>query len=68
MAILSKACKAHYYELHIFVSLGLTNIPGLCSNFVDCGFFLEKNLPDILAPCETNLDDSTDPGNFSVRG
>ena len=24
--------------------------------------------PDILALCETNLDDSIDSGNFSVRG
>ena len=33
-------------------------------NFVDCESFLESNSPDILALCETNLDDS---GNFSVR-
>ena len=26
------------------------------------------NFPDILAPCETNLDDSIDSGNFSVTG
>ena len=31
---------------------------GMCSNFVDCEFFLESNSPDILALCETNLDDS----------
>ena len=30
-------------------------------------FFLESNSPDILALCETNLDDSIDPGNFSVK-
>ena len=30
--------------------------------------FLESNSTDILALCETNLDDSIDPGNFSVRG
>ena len=29
--------------------------------------FLESNSPDILALCETNLDDSIDSGNFSVR-
>ena len=38
------------------------------SNFVDCEYFLEANSPDILALCETNLDDSIDSGNFSVRG
>ena len=34
----------------------------------DCESFLEPNSPDILALCETNLDDSIDSGNFSVRG
>ena len=38
------------------------------TNFVDCESFLESNSPDILALCETNLDDSIDYGNFSVRG
>ena len=37
-------------------------------NFVDCESFLQSNSPDILALCETNLDDSIDSGNFSVRG
>ena len=37
-------------------------------NFVDCESFLESNSPDILALCETNLDDSIDSGNFSLRG
>ena len=36
-------------------------------NFVDCESFLESNSPDILALCETNLDDSIDSGNFSMR-
>ena len=29
--------------------------------------FLELNSPNILTVCETNLDDSIDSGNFSVR-
>ena len=37
-------------------------------NFVDCESFLESNSPDIFALCKTNLDDSIDSGNFSVRG
>ena len=37
-----------------------------CSNFIVCESFLESNSPDILALCETNLDDTTDSGNFSV--
>ena len=37
-------------------------------NFVDYKSFLESNSPDILAQCETNLDDSIDSGSLSVRG
>ena len=44
------------------------NIQGLCFNFVECESFFESNSPDILPLCETNLDDSSDSGNFSVRG
>ena len=44
------------------------NIWGLRSNIVECESFLESNSPDILALCQTNLDDSSDSGNFSVRG
>ena len=68
MAILSKACKPDNFESHNSVKLSFTNIRGLHSNFVDCESFLESNSPDILALCETNLDDSIDSGNFSVRG
>ena len=68
MAILSKACKPDNFESHNSLKLSLTNIRGLRSNFVDCESFLKSNSPDILALCETNLDDSIDPGNFSVTG
>ena len=68
MAILSEACKPDNFELHNSLKLSFTNIRGLRSNFVDCESFLESNSPDILALCETNLDDSIDSGNFSVRG
>ena len=44
------------------------NIRGLCSNFVDSESFLESNSPDVLALRETNLDDSIDSGNISLRG
>ena len=66
-----------YYQKHVnqiflnyitLIKLRLTNIKGIRSNFLDCESFLESNSPDILALCETNLDDSTDSGNFSVRG
>ena len=68
MAILSKACKPDNFESHNSLKLSFTNIRGLRSNFVDCESFLESNSPDILALCETNLDDSIDSGNFSVKG
>ena len=68
MVILSKACKPDNFELHNSLKLSFTNIWGLRSNFVDCESFLESNSPDILALCETNLDDSIDSGNFSVKG
>ena len=66
MAMLSKACKPDNFESHNSLKLSFTNIRGLRSNFVDCESFLESNFPNILALCETNLDDSTDSGNFSV--
>ena len=68
MAILLKACKPDNSELHNSLKLSFTNIRGLLLNFVDCESFLESNSPDILALCETNLDDSIDSGNLSVRG
>ena len=68
MAILSKACKPDNFESHNSLKLRFTNIRGLHSNFVDCESIVESNTPDILALCETNLNDSIDSGNFSVRG
>ena len=68
MAILSKACEPDNFELHNSLKLSCTNIWGRHSKFVDCESFLESNSPDILPVCETNLNDSIDSGNFSVRG
>ena len=68
MAILSKACKPDNFESDNSLKLSFTNIQGLRSNFVDCKSFLESNSSDILALCETNLDDSIDSGNFSLGG
>ena len=67
MVISSKVCKPDNLELHNSLKLSFANIRGLRSNFVDCESFLGSNSPDILALCETNLDDSIDSGNFSVR-
>ena len=68
MTILSAACKPDNFESHNFRKLSFTNTSGLHSNFVDCESFLVSNSPDILALCKTNLDDSIDSGNFSMRG
>ena len=68
MAISSKACKPDNFESRNSLKLSFTNTWDLPSNFVDCESFLESNSPDILVLCETNLDDSIDSGNFSVRG
>ena len=67
MAILSKACKPDHFESRNSLKLSFTNIRVLHSNFVDCESALESNSPDIPALCETNLDDSINSGNFSVR-
>ena len=68
MAIISKACKPDNFELHNSLKLSFTNIRGIRLNFVDCESFLESNSLEILALCETSLDDSNDSSNFSVRG
>ena len=68
VAISSKVCKPDNFESQSSLKLSFTNIQGLHSNFVECESFLESNSPDILALCETNLDDSIDFGNFSVMG
>ena len=65
---LSKACKPENFESHNSLMLSFMSIRGLCLNFVDCQSFLESNSLDILALFETNLDDSIDSGNFSMRG
>ena len=68
MAILSKGCKPDNFESHNSLKRSFTNIGGLSSNFVECESFPESNSPDIVALFQTNLDGSSDSGNFSVRG
>ena len=65
MAVLSKACKPDNFESYNSLKLSFANIQGFRSNFVDRESFLESNSPDILALCESDLDDSIDSGNFS---
>ena len=68
MTILSQPCKPDNFESNKSLKLSFTNIQSPHLNFVDCESFLESNSPEILALCETNLDDSIDSRNFSVRG
>ena len=68
MVIISKGCKPDNFESQNSLKLSFMNIWGLHLNFVDCESFLESNSPDIPALCATNLDDTFDSGDFSVRG
>ena len=58
---MSREVTAYHSVFDLFLTQCLTN-------FVDYESFLESNSPDILALCQTNLDDSINSGNFSVRG
>ena len=68
MAILSKECKPDNFESRNSLKVSFKNIQGLHSNFAEYESFLESNSTDTVALFETNLDDSIDFGNFSVRG
>ena len=61
-------CKPDNFQPYKSLKLSFINIQGLHSNFAECESFLELNFTDIIALCETHLDDSTDSGNFSARG
>ena len=68
MVILSKGCKPYNFESQNSLKLSVANIQGLRSNFIDCKSFLESYSPEIPPLFGTNLSDSNDSGNFSVRG
>ena len=57
---LSKGCKPDNFESHNSLKLSFINIQGLLSNFVECESFFESKSRDIVALCETNVDDSID--------
>ena len=67
MTTLSKRCKLYNFESHNSLKLCFANIQGLHLNFAECESFLESISRDTLALCETNLDDSINSGNFSMR-
>ena len=66
MAI-SKRRRPDNFQSHNSLKLSFTNTWSLRPNFVECESFLKSNSPNILAQCETNLDDPIDSGKFSVR-
>ena len=50
------------------INLSYTNVRGLRTNFSSIQSFLHVNSPDLLALCETNLDDSISDREFDVPG
>ena len=56
------------FEPHNSLKFSFTNVGDLRANFVESESFLESNSSEITALCETNLDDSVDSGDFSVKG
>ena len=66
--MLSKGSKPDKYEPPNSLKISFKNVRGLHLNFVEYKSFLVSNSSDILALCETNLDESNDSGNFTVRG
>ena len=68
MAILSKACKPHNFQLHNSLKLGFTIFEVFIQILLIVNLSLNQTSPDILALCETNLDDSIESVNFSMRG
>ena len=64
IAILSEGCKPENSEPQNSLKLSFTNSWGLRSNFVECESFFESNSSEILALCDTTLDNSIDSSNF----
>ena len=53
---------------HNSLNFGFTNIWGIRSDFDGSESLLESKFPNILALCETNLEDTIDSENVSVGG
>ena len=67
MAILSKRSEVYKFNSPNSLNLSFTSFWGLRPIFVEPESVIESNSPDVLALCETNLDDSNDFDNFSVK-
>ena len=68
LAILSKVSKPDNSESQKSLKFSFSNFWEFRSDFVGCESFLEPDSLDILALCETNLEDSIDSSRISVRG
>ena len=64
--MLSKGWKIDNFKLYSPLKLSFVNIWDCHSNFVECESSLKSKSPNILALCETNLDNSIDSDNFFV--
>ena len=67
MAIMSRFTKSVDPKSYISLMVRYTNIRGFRSNFLHCESFLETYLPDKLALCETNLEDTVDCNSLIVK-
>ena len=67
MAILPKIHQPDNFESHNSLKLSFTNIRVLCSNFIGHESSFKSNSTSILALCETDLEESTDSREISVR-
>ena len=67
MAILPKVHQPDNFESHNSLKLSFTNIRGLFSNFIGHESSLKSNSTSILALCKTDLEESTDSREISVR-
>ena len=68
MAKKTKLVKPAHSKTHNSLKVSYTNIRGFRSNFLHCESYLQSHLPDILALCETNLDETIDSNSFCVNG
>ena len=66
MAVLLKGCKPYNFEPYNSLKHNFKNIRSLRSKFVVYESFPASNSPEILALCETKLDDSIYFCNFSL--
>ena len=66
MAVLQKGCKPYNFEPYNSLKHSFKNIRSLRSKFVVYESFPASNSPEILALCETKLDDSIYFCNFSL--